>query len=158
MELFKQQSGVEIIHVPYKGAGPMYVDLIGGQVQTAFTHITSTLPYVNAGRVRALATTASTRLPVLPDVPTTAEAGFAGVNITELWGVIGPAGMPAAVVKKLNSEIADIVKAPPMYDRLTGEGAQVVAASPEKFSEFIKVEVPKIADVLLRAGIKPGNF
>jgi tripartite-type tricarboxylate transporter receptor subunit TctC len=158
MELFKQQSGAEIIHVPYKGAGPMYVDLIGGQIQTAFTHITSTLPYVSAGRLRPLATTASTRLPVLPDVPTTAEAGFAGVNTTELWGVIGPAGMPAAVVKKLNSEIADIIKAPPMNDRLTGEGAQVVAASPEKFSEFIKVEVPKIAWVLQRAGIKPGNF
>ena len=158
MELFKQQSGAEIIHVPYKGAGPMYVDLIGGQIKTAFTHITSTLPYVNAGRVRALATTASNRLPVLPDVPTTAEAGFAGVNTTELWGVIGPTGMTQAVVKKLNSEIADIIKAAPMYDRLTGEGAQVVAASPEKFSEFIKVEVPKIAGVLERAGIKRGNF
>ena len=158
MELFKQRSGVEIIHVPYKGAGPMYVDLIGGQIQTAFTHITSTLPYVNAGRIRALATTASTRLPALPDVPTMAEAGFAGVNTTELWGVIGPAGMPRGVVKKLNAEIADILKAPPLYDRLTGEGAQVVAATPEKFSEFIKAEVPKIAGVLERAGIKRGNF
>ena len=158
MELFKQRSGVEIIHVPYKGAGPMYVDLIGGQIQTAFTHITSTLPYVNAGRLRPLATTASTRLPALPDVPTMAEAGYAGVNTTELWGVIGPAGMPQAVVKKLNAEIADILKAPPMHDRLTGEGAQVVAASSEKFREFIKAEVPKIAEVLQRAGIKPGNF
>lgn len=158
MELFKQQSGVEIIHVPYKGAGPMYVDLIGGQIQTAFTHITSTLPYVSSGRIRALATTASIRLPALPDVPTTAETGFAGVNTTELWGVIGPPGLPRAVVKKLNGEIADIIKAPPLYDRLTGEGAQVVATSPEKFSEFIKVEVPKIAGVLERAGIKRGNF
>ena len=158
MELFKQQSGVEIIHVPYKGAGPMYVDLIGGQVQTAFTHITSTLPYVTAGRIRALATTAATRLPALPDVPTTAEAGFAGVNITELWGVIGPAGMPRAVVKKLNGEIADILKTSPMHERLIGEGAQVVADTPEKFSGFIRTEVTKIAEVLRRAGIKRGNF
>ena len=158
MELFKQQSGLEITHVPYKGAGPMYVDLIGGQLQTAFTHITSTLPYVSAGRFRALATTASTRLPVLPDVPTMAEVGYTGINTTELWGVIGPPGIPQAVARKLNREIADIIKAQPMHDRLTGEGAQVVASTPEKFSEFIKMEMPKIAGVLQRAGIKPGNF
>ena len=136
----------------------MLVDLIGGQIQLTFAHITSILPYITAGRVRALATTAATRLPALPEVPTTAEAGFAGVNKTELWGIIGPARMPQAAVKRLNSEIAEILKAPALYDRLTREGAQVVTTSPEKFSEYVKVEVPKIAEVLTRAGIKPGNF
>lgn len=157
-ELLKQSAGVDIIHVPYKGAGPMYVDLIGGQIQTAFTHITSTLPYVQAGRVRALATTASARLPSLPDVPTMAEVGYAGVNVTELWGIIGPAHMPPAVVKKLNAEIAQIIKGPVLYKRLTGEGAQVMASSPAEFAAVTKTEVSKIAAVLLRAGIKPGNF
>ena len=157
-EFFKQRAGIDVIHVPYKGAAPMYVDLLGGQIQMAFAHITSILPQVTAGKVRALATTASTRLPVLPDLPTMAETGFPGVNTTELWGVIGPAGMPPAVVNRLNSEIAEILKAPALYDRLTREGAQVIASSPEKFGEYITLEVPKVAKVLSRAGIKPGNF
>jgi len=157
-ELFKQTAGVDVIHVPYKGAGPMYIDLLGGQIHMAFAHITSILPHVQAGKVRALATTASSRLPVLADVPTTAEAGVPAVNNGELWGVIGPARMPAAVVNRLNREIAEILKSPPLHDRLVGEGAQIVAAPPEKFSAFINTAVPKVAEVLTKAGIKPGNF
>ena len=157
-ELFKQRAGVDVIHVLYKGAGPMYIDLLGGQIHMAFAHITSILPHIKSGRVRPLATTANVRLPVLADVPTTAEAGVPGVDNGELWGVIGPAGMPAAVVQKLNREIAEILKAPPLHDRLVGEGAQIVSSSPEQFSSFIKTAVPTVADVLVRAGIKPGNF
>ena len=157
-ELFKQTAAVDVVHVPYKGAGPMYIDLLGGQIHMAFAHITSILPHVQAGKVRALATTASSRLPVLADVPTTAEAGVPAVNNGELWGVIGPARMPAAVVNRLNREIADILKSPPLHDRLVGEGAQIVAAPPAKFGEFINTAVPKVAEVLSKAGIKPGNF
>ena len=157
-EMFKQRAGVEIIQVLYKGAGPMYVDLLGGQIQTAFCHITSITPHIQSGRVRPLATTASIRLPGLPDVPTMTEAGYPAVNTSELWGVIGPANMPPAVVKKLNAEIVEILKAPTMYNRLTGEGAQVVALTPQAFGEFITREIPKVADVLQKAGIKLGNF
>ena len=157
-EMFKQRAGVEIIQVLYKGAGPMYVDLLGGQIQTAFCHITSITPHIQSGRVRPLATTASIRLPGLPDVPTMTEAGYPAVNTSELWGVIGPANMPPAVVKKLNAEIVEILKAPAMYNRLTGEGAQVVALTPQAFGEFITREIPKVADVLQKAGIKLGNF
>ena len=157
-EMFKQRAGVEIIQVLYKGAGPMYVDLLGGQIQTAFCHITSITPHIQSGRVRPLATTASIRLPGLPDVPTMTEAGYPAVNTSELWGVIGPANMPPAVVKKLSAEIVEILKAPTMYNRLTGEGAQVVASTPQAFGEFITREIPKVADVLQKAGIKLGNF
>ena len=157
-EMFKQRAGVEIIQVLYKGAGPMYVDLLGGQIQTAFCHITSITPHIQSGRVRPLATTASIRLPGLPDVPTMTEAGYPAVNTSELWGVIGPANMPPAVVKKLNAEIVEILKAPALYNRLTGEGAQVVALTPQAFGEFITREIPKVADVLQKAGIKLGNF
>ncbi len=157
-ELFKQHAGVDVIHVPYKGAAPMYIDLLGGQIHMAFAHITSILPHIQAGKVRALATTASSRLPALVDVPTTAEAGVPGVNNGELWGVIGPARMPQAVVNRLNREIAEIIKSAPLHDRLVGEGAQIVAAPPEKFSEFIHAAVPRVAEVLSKAGIKPGNF
>ncbi len=157
-ELFRQRAGVDLIHVLYKGAGPMYIDLLGGQINMAFAHITSILPHINSGRVRPLATTATVRLPVLADVPTTAEAGLPGVNNGELWGVIGPDRMPQAVVNRLNREIAEILKSAPLHDRLVGEGAQIVAAPPEKFSEFIKEAVPRVAEVLGRAGIKPGNF
>ena len=155
---FSQRASIELTHVLYKGAGPMFTDLIGGQIQMAFTHITSVTPYIKSNRLRPLASTSTARLPGMPDVPIMSEVGFPGFNTSEVWGVIGPARMPAATVARLNKEIGDVLKAPPLYDRLTGEGAQVVAGTPEQFADFIRTEVPNIAEVLQRAGIRPGGF
>ena len=155
---FAQRAAIDITHVPYKGAGPMYTDLLGGQIQIAFTHITSVLPYVRSNRVRPLASTSMTRLPSLPDVPTLVESGFSGFNVSEVWGVIAPPSLPRPIALRLNEEFATILKAPPLYDRLNGEGGQVVAGTPEQFAEFIAAEVPVISGVLQRAGIRPGGF
>ena len=157
-ELFNQRTGLRITHVPYKGGGPMYVDLIAGQIQMSFAHITSVLPFIKAARVRALAETGTERLPVLPEVPTTNEAGLRDFTVVELSGLLGPAHMPPAIVNKLNSEIASFVKSPAMRERLVGEGAQVIAGTPEAFSAFIKLQVPRIAEILNGAGLKPGDF
>jgi tripartite-type tricarboxylate transporter receptor subunit TctC len=116
------------------------------------------LPFIKAARVRALAETGTERLPVLPEVPTTNEAGLRDFTVVELSGLLGPAHMPPAIVNDLNSEIASFVKSPAMRERLVGEGAQVIAGTPEAFSAFIKLQVPKIAEILNRAGLKPGDF
>lgn len=157
-EQFKQRTGVDITHVLYKGGGPMLVDLIGGQIQMSFAHITSVLPHIRGGRLRPLATTSTARLPALPDVPTLIELGFDGLTTSELWAVLGPDRMPPAILKKLNEEMVQIMKLPHIYDRLTGEGAQVVATSPEQFRTFINTEVPKLAAILQRAEIKQGQY
>lgn len=156
-ESFKQRTGLRITHVPYKGAAPMFVDLLGGHIQMAFTHITSVLPHIRSGRVRALSTTSAVRLPALPEIHTMVELGFAGFNTGEFWAVVGPKGMPAAVVDKLNREIAAIINTS-LRDRLVSEGAQIVAGPPQQFAEFIAAEVPILATVLQQAGLKAGAF
>lgn len=157
-EFFRQRAGIDITHVLYKGAGPMYVDLIGGQIQMAFAHVTSVTPHIKSKRLRPLAAASPVRLPSLSEVPTMAESGFPGFYTSEVWGVIGPAHMPRPIMAQLNREIATILKSPPLYERLSGQGAQIVAGSPEAFAKFIGTEVPKIASVLQRAGIRPGSF
>src|SRR6185369_8987141 len=120
-----QRAGLHVTHVPYKGAAPMYVDLFGGQIQMSFAHITSILPFIKAGRVRPLTETGAMRVPVLPDVPTMAEAGFADFSVVELSGLIGPGHMPRAVVQQLNRAVVELMHSPAMRDRLVAEGAQI---------------------------------
>jgi tripartite-type tricarboxylate transporter receptor subunit TctC len=157
-ELFNQRTGLRITHVPYKGGGPMYVDLLGGQIQMSFAHITSVLPFIKAGRVRPLTETGTSRLPVLPEVPTLMEAGFPDFSVVELSGVIGPGQMSRPVVRKLNSAIVELMNSSAMRSRLISEGAQIVAGTPDQFADLIKSEVPKIASILQRAGVKRGGY
>ncbi|MCC6532329.1 MAG: tripartite tricarboxylate transporter substrate binding protein [Burkholderiales bacterium] len=157
-EFLRQRAGIDVTHVLYKGAGPMYVDLMGGQIQMAFAHITSILPHVKAARLRPLASTSATRVPSMPDVPIMAESGFPGFTVSEVWGILGPAGLNDAIALRLNREIGEILKAGPLYERLTAEGGQVLAGPPREFASFIATEVPRIAGVLRQAGIKAGSF
>ena len=154
VELFNAMAKIKLQHVPYKGTGPALTDLLSGQVQLLFNSALSMLPQIRANRVRALAVTSATRITPLPDVPTIAESGVPGYNVTSWYGVLAPARTPRAIIDKLNAEIAKAVRAPELRERLLSEGAIPVGNSPEQFAAFINSELQRWANVIQDAGIR----
>jgi len=152
-ELFKRMTGVNLVHVPYRGAGPALVDLLGGQVQVMFASISSSIEYVRAGKLRALAVTSSTRSPVLPDIPTVAEF-VPGYEATFWTGIGAPRNTPMEIVGKLNEEINAVLADAPMKARLAGLGAAALPGSPGDFGRLITGETEKWGEVVKSAGIK----
>jgi len=153
-ELLKLAAHIDIVHVPYKGAGPALTDLLGGQLQLMFPTMPSATPYIKSGRLRALAVTSDQRSSALPDVPTMAEAGTPGV-VTEAWfGVQAPAATPQAVIAKLHEAIVQALKDPTLRERFAGEGAHIVASTPGEFKQFIAAEIDKWRKVVASAGVK----
>lgn len=153
-ELFKIMTGVQVNHVPYKGAGPALIDLISGQVGVYFGSIPSTLPAVKSGKLRMLAVSGSRRSPMLPDVPTVAEAGVPGFESMQWYGVMAPVRTPAWIVDKLNRDTVGALKLPEVRERLLGQGFEVVANGREEFGGYIKSEIAKWAKVIKQAGIR----
>lgn len=153
-ELFKSMTGVDMVHVPYKGGGPAVTALLGGQVQLNFATIPSVLPYVRAGKLRAVAVTTSRRSPAAPDVPTIAESGVPGYDHGPWNGMLAPAKTPKAVIARLNAEVARIVHMPEAKAVLVHEGAEPVGNTPEEFAAIIRTETAKWAKVIKAAGIK----
>ncbi len=152
-ELFKMMTGVNLVHVPYRGAGPALVDLLGGQVQVNFSTMSSSIEYVRAGKLRALAVTTPTRSPVLPDVPTVAE--FVPGYESSYWtGVGAPKNTPSEIVDKLNKEINAALADPKITARLTDLGSKPLAGSPADFGKLIAEETEKWGKVVRFAGIK----
>ena len=147
-ELFKASTGANLMHIPYRGGGPALIDLVAGHVSTGFINILEALPQVKAGRLRALAVTSALRSPVAPEVPTVAEAGIPGFEVTQWSGVTGPAGLPKAIVAKLNGEIERILALPQIRDRLAGDGAQPGGGPPERLGTFINAEIQKWEKVI----------
>lgn len=143
MELFKQQAGLFIVHVPYRGIAPAFTDLMGGQTQAMFAGLAAALPHIRSGRVRPLAVTGSARHPTIKDVPTMIEAGFKGFDAVQWYGVVGPAGMPAAIVKQLNETLNTTLRAPDMRDKLAGEALDPTPMSPEQFGQYIKADLDR---------------
>jgi tripartite-type tricarboxylate transporter receptor subunit TctC len=143
MELFKQQSGTFMLHVPYRGIAPAFTDLISGQTQAMFPGLAAALPHVRSGRVRALAITGPERQPTLKDVPTLIEAGFKGFDALQWYGVVGPAGIPEPIVRQLNDTLNVVVKAPDMTTKLESEAVQPMPMTPEQFGSYIKSEVAR---------------
>lgn len=143
MELFKQQSGTFLLHVPYRGISPAFTDLVGGQTQAMFPGLAAALPHIRSGRVKPLAVTGTARNPTLKDVPTLIEAGFKGFDAMQWYGVVGPAGIPPAVVKQLNATLNTILQAPDMRDKLSSEAVDPTIMSPEQFGHFIQAEVSR---------------
>jgi tripartite-type tricarboxylate transporter receptor subunit TctC len=143
MELFKQASGTYAVHLPYRGIAPAFTDLLGGQTQAMFPGLAAALPHIRSGRVRPLAVTGSTRHPLLPDVPTLVESGFTGFDAQQWYGVVGPAGMPASVVKTLNDTLAGVLAAPDLRDRLAGEAVEPMPMTPEAFGQFIRADIAR---------------
>jgi len=151
---FKMMTGVNLVHVPYRGAGPALVDLLGGQVQVMFASMSSSIEYVRAGKVRALAVTIATRTPVLPDLPTLAE--FVPGYEFSFWSGIGaPRNTPAEIVDKLNTEINAALAEPKMKARLAEWGATALPGSPADFGKLIAVETEKWGKVVEFTGAKP---
>ena len=153
-EMFKAQAGVQMLHVPYKGDAPALADLVGGQVSLEFGTALSFLPYIQSGRLKALAVTSLKRSQVMPDVPTVAESGLKGFEALQWFGVFAPAGTRAEVVARLNAEIVKILHTADMRERLTRLASEVMADTPEQFAAFQKAEIAKWAKVVKDSGAR----
>jgi len=153
-EMFKAQAGVQMLHIPYKGDAPALADLVGGQVSLEFGTALSFLPYIQSGRLKALAVTSLKRSQVMPDVPTVAESGLKGFEALQWFGVFAPAGTRAEVVTRLNTEIVKILQTADMRERLTKLASEVMADTPEQFAAFQKAEIAKWARVVKDSGAR----
>jgi tripartite-type tricarboxylate transporter receptor subunit TctC len=153
-EYFLDAAKIKVLHVPYKGTGPALQDTIGGQVQLVFGAIPATLPHVKAGRLRALAVTTSKRVAAAPDLPTVAESGYPGYEVTNWHGLVGPKGLPKDVVERLNREINTLVQSDEMKKHMEAEGLEPAGGSPARFGEILKSEAARWAKVVKQAGIK----
>jgi tripartite-type tricarboxylate transporter receptor subunit TctC len=153
-ELFKSLAKVDMTHIPYKGNAPAITDLLGGQTQLMFATMPTVLPYVKAGKLRALAVIGGTRSPSLPDVPTVSET-LPGFDVSNWIGIFAPNGTPPAIVSKLNTEIVKVMQQPNVQKRLDTEGAKFKVMTPEAFGAFQKTEAQKWAKTIRDAGLKP---
>jgi tripartite-type tricarboxylate transporter receptor subunit TctC len=153
-ELLKILTGIDIVHVPYKGIAPAIVDVISGQVTMTFTSIISGTPHIKSGKVRALAVTGAHRSPALPEVPTMMESGVRGYESSTWYGLLAPKATPRAIVVKLNREVVAIINLPDVKSHLLAEGAEPVGNTPEQFGEFIKSEIAKWGKVIRAAGLR----
>jgi tripartite-type tricarboxylate transporter receptor subunit TctC len=152
--MFMLQAGVKAIHVPYKGSGPMLTDLIGGQVQYSFDTMTAATPHVKNGKVVAIAQTRLKRAAGHPNVPTMNESGFPGFEATTWYGLVGPAKLPVALAHRINEDVNKILLMPDVMEKLELSGAEDGGGSPEKFSQFMRVEQVKWAKVIKDANVK----
>ena len=154
MEMFKTMTGTDLVHVPYKGSAPAITDLLAGQVQAYFDNAPNVLPHVRAGKLRALAVTTANRSSFAPDLPTVAESGVAGYEITAWFGVVAPAGTPGDVVEKLNTEAQRFIALPETRDRFMKAGVEAVGGTAERFGQHLRTEVTKWAKVVKDSGAK----
>ena len=150
----RMMAGIDLVHVPYKGGGPAFQDVIGGQVELTTLPIAESLPNVKARRVKALAQTGRTRSHMAPDVPTLAEAGLKGYEVTTWYVVFAPVKTSKEIVSRLHAEIDKALKTPELQDRLKGVGVTIVNAGPAEAATFVKNENEKWAKVIQQSGAK----
>ena len=154
-ELFAVTTGVRMTHVPYKGSGPVMADLAGGHIQLSFASAVPAMPQIQAGRLRALATTGAKRLAVLPDLPTIAEAGVAGYESSTWTAMAAPARTPQPVIERLNREVNAVLQLPDIQERSAAMGSVITGGTPEWFQDYLKSELTKYGKLVKQAGIKP---
>lgn len=154
LEMFKLRAGIDALHVPYKGSGPLLVDLIGGQVNYCFETMTAATPHVKSGKVQALAQTRTKRAKGHPAVPTMEEQGFAGFDATTWYGLAGPGKMPAAMAQRMNEDINKVLAMPDVIEKLEQYGAEDGGGSAQRFSDFIRAEQQKWARVIKDANVR----
>ena len=154
-EKFKQMAGVDITHIPYKGSGPAVTDLIGGQVGLMFDNIPNVIQHIKAGKLKALAVTAAKRSPHTPDVPTVAEAGVPGYEVSVWFGIAAPGGTPAAIIDKLNTETVKTLNLPEVKEKFFAQGVDVVGSTPVQFATHLKEQSALWAKVVKDAGVTP---
>jgi tripartite-type tricarboxylate transporter receptor subunit TctC len=152
-ELFKYMANVQIVHVPYKGGGPALADVAGGHVPLFFGTMTSTRDLVKAGRLRALATTGATRSPGAPELPTVAESGVPGYEVSAWYGVLAPAGTPRPIVNRLSADLARMLRVPDVREALLANGTDPVGSTPEEFARHLRNEIDKWAKVVQASGL-----
>jgi tripartite-type tricarboxylate transporter receptor subunit TctC len=151
-EMFKSATGIEIVHVPYKGDGPAINDLMGGQVAMMFTTIVAAMPYVSTGKLRAIAIASPTRSAAMPELPTIDESGVPGFNSSSWGGILFPAGTPKEAVAKMHGGVVKVLAMPDIKEKLKALGAEVVANSPEEFASYIQSETAKWGKVVTSSG------
>ena len=153
-ELLKSMTGIEMVHVPYKGSPPALVDLLAARIPVMSSTMPPVLPHVKSGKVRALAVTSARRSPAVPDVPTVSESGVPGYEAIAWQGLLAPAGTPKTVVARLNAEFVRVLKQSDVAAKLTDQGYETVASTPEWFTAYLKSEIAKWSKVIRAAGIK----
>ena len=153
-ELFKMEAGVDMVHIPYKGAAPAMQDLLSGQIQLMFDNLANSMQYVRAGKLKALAVTTAQRSALVPDLPTLSEAGLPGFDISTWWGFMAPAGTPKEVIAKWNADVSRILATPEMKAFFAQQGAEPSPTSPEAFGEMIRREIAKYAKIVKASGAK----
>jgi len=153
-ELFKVETATDIIHVPYKGGAPATQALLAGDTQFMFDNLANATPQIKAGKLKALAVTTAERSKLAPELPTMAEAGLTGFDISTWFGLLAPAGTPKDVIAKWNAEVTKILNSPEMRERLTAQGAEPAPTTPEQFAAFIQSELPKYARIVKASGSK----
>jgi len=156
-ELFKTMAGINIVHVPYRGAAPIVTDLLAQQVQMTFLDVPAVMAQVNAGTMKAIAMAAPERSPSLPNVPTTAEAGLPGLLAENWYGMVAPAKTPPAVIATLNKATREAMSDPAVVEKLKAQGMTLTGMTPDEFRAFIASETAKWAKVIKDAGIQPNN-
>lgn len=152
-ELFKLQTGADILHVPYKGSGPATADAVAGQVQVTYASVASVLRFVQAGRLRALAVTSKNRSPQMPEVPSMVEAGLADFELTSWYGLLAPAGTPPGIVGKIHADVLAVLGTAEMQKSFATQGLDIAGGTPQAFGEFIRNETAKFARIA-----KAGNI
>ena len=153
-ELFSSSSGIKMVHIPYKGAGAAAADVMAGRVPVYFMNILQSLTLINSGKLRALGVTTPERSPIAPDIPSIAESGIKGYDMTNWYGMLVPAATPREAIAKLNAEVTRILRLPELQKRLAQDGMTVVASTPAEFAAFLEREIAKFARVIEAAGIK----
>ena len=152
-EMLKSESGIKMLHVPYRGVAPAITDVIGGQVDSAFSSVPSVLQMVRSEKVRALAISSAQRIAAAPEIPTIAESGFPGFDVNPWWGILAPAGTDMAIVRKINSDVESILRTREMIDFLAAQGGEPLVTSPEKFLEILQADIAKWAKVVKGANV-----
>ena len=153
-EFFKHLAGVDIVHVPYKGGGPATIAILGGQVQLGFSSILTVLPHIKTGKLHALAITSAKRSDAYPELPTVAESGVRGFEMTTWYGVIAPGATPRATIAKIQNDTAAVVLSPEVKERLSRDGLQPSGMKPGDFAAFVRNEIAKVTKLVRTAGIK----
>jgi tripartite-type tricarboxylate transporter receptor subunit TctC len=154
-EILKTATGINIVHVPYKGGILAVIDLVAGQIDMVFSDMVPAMPQIKGGKLRALAVTSEQRSPTLPDLPTMVEAGVKEPIPDTWWAMLAPRGTPAAIISRLNADLAQIMKLPDVQEKYAGLGVFTVHTTPERVMELVRIETPKMGKILKAAGVEP---
>jgi tripartite-type tricarboxylate transporter receptor subunit TctC len=155
MELLKSLTGTDMLHVPYKGSGPVTIDLMSGQIDATSASVSSQLPYIKSGKLRPLAVTSAKRSAQLPDVPTVIESGVSGYEVTIWYGLFVPAGVPQRIIGRLHAELVKVLATPTLQQRMANAGIDASSSTPAELGAFVKAEIAKWTRVVRIAGITP---